>query len=384
MLLPSRRGTHHKNVFNGLYTIFRPWKSNGPGFKTIERELKVLEGKENQHNKSAQNGKKALTPYVPQIAVNEGMEVVIRANMEGGDAEILLMEAKGGLHHVKTEYAEARHINEGIPHQTSPTLSPIRHALALRNIGDLDIHTGASAEIVSHNLNLAEAICQKAQYKSGIFSAERLRAILRLREGDVAGGHSELRRLFACSSSYGFSGACLSVLASPGCLLQSGAKIPVIFLAFAMRSSLRTPTVVHDALWCFGFFQLQQDMDHAALSIFQVALEGFTWMDVHQGRAECMRMMGDIHLRRGETAKASTFWKGARPLFERSLQAKAVAEIDARLAELEKLDEAKLTQLSHLNVPTMSLQQLSIATEATETDINITEKPKVLLGGVGK
>ncbi|KAF8147624.1 hypothetical protein K438DRAFT_1779946 [Mycena galopus ATCC 62051] len=106
-------------------------------------------------------------------------------------------------------------------------------------------------------------------------------------------------------------------------------------------------------------------------------------MDVHQGRAECMRTMGDIYLRRGETVIASTFWKGARPLFERSLQAKAVAEIDARLTELEKLDEAKLTQLLQLNVPTMSLQQLSIATEATETDINITESPKVLLGGVG-
>ncbi|KAF8179513.1 hypothetical protein K438DRAFT_2176930 [Mycena galopus ATCC 62051] len=71
MCLPTRRGTHHKNVFNGLCTIFRPWKSNGPGFKMIGRELKVLEGKENQHEKSAQNGKKALAPYVPQIAVRE-------------------------------------------------------------------------------------------------------------------------------------------------------------------------------------------------------------------------------------------------------------------------------------------------------------------------
>jgi hypothetical protein len=31
--------------------------------------LKLLEGKENQHQKSAQNGEKMLAPYVPQIAV---------------------------------------------------------------------------------------------------------------------------------------------------------------------------------------------------------------------------------------------------------------------------------------------------------------------------
>ncbi|KAF8216332.1 hypothetical protein K438DRAFT_1747601 [Mycena galopus ATCC 62051] len=54
-------------------------KSNGPGFKTIGRELKVLEGKENQHKKSAQNGKKALAPYVPQIAVNYSMMKVSRS-----------------------------------------------------------------------------------------------------------------------------------------------------------------------------------------------------------------------------------------------------------------------------------------------------------------
>jgi hypothetical protein len=46
-----------------------PWKSNAPGFETIGRELKMLEGKENQHQKSALNGKKVLAPYVPQIAV---------------------------------------------------------------------------------------------------------------------------------------------------------------------------------------------------------------------------------------------------------------------------------------------------------------------------
>jgi hypothetical protein len=69
---------HHKNVFNGICTIFRPWKLNAPGFRTIGQELKVLEGKENQHQKSAQNGKKALVPYVPQIAVNSQADVNCR------------------------------------------------------------------------------------------------------------------------------------------------------------------------------------------------------------------------------------------------------------------------------------------------------------------
>ncbi|KAF8175973.1 hypothetical protein K438DRAFT_1979480 [Mycena galopus ATCC 62051] len=97
-------------------------------------------------------------------------------------------------------------------------------------------------------------------------------------------------------------------------------------------------------------------MDDAALSILTLALEGFTQMDVHQGRAECMRTMGDVHLQRREHLKASTLWKDARSLFERSMQAKAAAEIDGRLAEMERHHQANLEQLSKLAVP---VQQLS-------------------------
>jgi hypothetical protein len=37
--------------------------------------------------------------------------------------------------------------------------------------------------------------------------------------------------------------------------------------------------------------------------------------------------MGDVYLRHGQLSKALIFWKNARVLLERSLQARAVAEI---------------------------------------------------------
>jgi hypothetical protein len=52
---------------------------------------------------------------------------------------------------------------------------------------------------------------------------------------------------------------------------------------------------------------------------------------------------GDIHSRRGELSKASGLYTEARPLFERSVQAKALAEVDARLAELTEEDLRKQT-----------------------------------------
>jgi hypothetical protein len=45
-----------------------------------------------------------------------------------------------------------------------------------------------------------------------------------------------------------------------------------------------------------------------------------------------MVRLGDLADRQGHTSKAIGFWTTARPLFERSLQVKDVAQIDVRLS----------------------------------------------------
>jgi hypothetical protein len=69
--------------------------------------------------------------------------------------------------------------------------------------------------------------------------------------------------------------------------------------------------------------------------LFTVALEGFTYMDVHRSRAECMVRLGDISNQCGDLLRAVELWNTARPLFERSSQAKEVQHIDKRLASID-------------------------------------------------
>jgi hypothetical protein len=129
-----------------------------------------------------------------------------------------------------------------------------------------------------------------------------------------------------------------------------------IFFAFVMRPVVRGKLPVHQALQSLGEVFTHQGEDEEALSILTIALEGFTWMGVHQGGAECMQTIGDIHFRHGELSKAFSFFTEARPLFELSLQAKALVEVDARLTELERRQEADLRTLSELSVTTAPLQ----------------------------
>jgi hypothetical protein len=89
------------------------------------------------------------------------------------------------------------------------------------------------------------------------------------------------------------------------------------------------------AFCCLGqIFAVEGDTE-TALSLFNVALDGFTFMDVHQWRADCMVRIADIWESHGEVLRALGLWKAARPLFARSSQARNVAQIDAKLATVE-------------------------------------------------
>jgi hypothetical protein len=96
--------------------------------------------------------------------------------------------------------------------------------------------------------------------------------------------------------------------------------------------------------------------------LFTVALEGFTRMDVHRSRAECILQFGDISMGHSDPLKAVEFWERARPLFERSSQAKQVQHINERLAGISKdvLEQHRnnLAHLTELNAPPGTVEEL--------------------------
>ncbi len=119
---------------------------------------------------------------------------------------------------------------------------------------------------------------------------------------------------------------------------------------------------IYKAFQLLGDVFLSQNDVHTAISLFTVALEGFTQMDVHRSRAECMLQLGDISKGQGNLLKAVEFWEAARPLFERSSQAKQVENIDGRLVSVagHALGPHKknLAHLPELNEPSGTVEEL--------------------------
>jgi hypothetical protein len=126
-----------------------------------------------------------------------------------------------------------------------------------------------------------------------------------------------------------------------------------IFISLALISKNKLATM--KAFFCLGQILAAEGDDETALSFFIVALEGFTLMDVHRWRADCMVQIADIYQKRGEVLKAVGLWKMAQPLFERSSQAKDVGRVNMWLAgadlAISRKHETQLTQLAALHVP---------------------------------
>jgi hypothetical protein len=106
-----------------------------------------------------------------------------------------------------------------------------------------------------------------------------------------------------------------------------------VFLCMALKCMAKLQAM--QAFHCLGQIFSAKGDNGTALSLFNVALDGFTIMEVHRWRADCMARIADIFNSHGEIMRAVELWKAARPLFERSLQIRDVTWIDSKLAEVD-------------------------------------------------
>jgi hypothetical protein len=155
---------------------------------------------------------------------------------------------------------------------------------------------------------------------------------------------------------------CLERLGDASCWggLDGMSSWTTVFLVHSLKRKEKLG--IYKALQFLGDIFFYQNDEHTATSLFTVALEGFTEMDVHCSRAECMLQLGDVSKGHGDLLKAVEFWERARPLFERSSQAKQVQRIDERVANISEdvLEQHRnnLACLAELNAPAGTIEEL--------------------------
>ncbi|KAJ6534008.1 hypothetical protein DFH09DRAFT_123031 [Mycena vulgaris] len=115
------------------------------------------------------------------------------------------------------------------------------------------------------------------------------------------------------------------------------AALPRAVTHFAFAHKTRNWKEVSASLRRIGDVFVWEGDDATAGSLFTLALESFTLMDIHQARADCMLRIGDIRKRGGDLNDARDWWARARPLFEKSSQAGDVQQCEERLSEYQNI-----------------------------------------------
>ncbi|KAJ7719456.1 hypothetical protein B0H14DRAFT_3170635, partial [Mycena olivaceomarginata] len=299
-------------------------------------------------------------------ALHRGRVILSICGLAGGTLDQAMVLQQGGIHVQKSEYAQARSINSQIIATVSPAQNPWIYATSLVNIAHIDMMCGDMVDVY-HKLNQAKENLNKFAGSRQILSCNIIEADVKLREKKFDLAKIRFRECLHATGGIhnDVESFCLERLADITAWPSSEWQFrwPVTYLAYAYKT--KNNFALHKALLCLGdVFIINKDGKTAA-NLYMLALEGFTQMDVHRSRAQCMIRLGDLANEQGHTSKAISLWQIARPLFERSLQATDVAQIDVRLSAAEKRDQEALTTLTGpdewLNMGSSEIQQVESA-----------------------
>jgi tetratricopeptide (TPR) repeat protein len=293
-----------------------------------------------------------------RVLLEKSRDLLTSYGLQGSLLDLLIRNEQAEIHLIKTEYQESRIIQVDILSNSYPTA--YQAILANLNIALIDAAIGVDSKLVRQRLEICQFHNQALYgfaHKEMDLQAERISAELDLQAGDHKAAKAKFEKCFA--SSQDLTEKALLCLERLGDLstgmsnVQTTLGWAVIFLALALKC--RNKNKIMRSFWCMGQIFLAHGDDETALSLFEVALEGFTLMDVHRWRADCMVRIADILESGGEIMKAAELWNLAKPLFERSSQTNDVVRMDAKLAAVGGLiyekHKKQLLCLADLNVP---------------------------------
>ncbi|KAJ7911709.1 hypothetical protein B0H13DRAFT_1875543 [Mycena leptocephala] len=299
----------------------------------------------------------------------KAMSLCIRARdllhlcgMSHGTMDHDIMTIQAQIHRHKSEYVEARSIYNTILEETS-IQDPYDYGHALLNVAEIDVLISAPKDDVQRNCDRARKMLDTLGGAEGVIFCDVILADLYVREGNSLAANTILKRCLKVTLEYSeIQTYCLERLGNISYWgdLDGMSSWAAIYLVHSLQRKEKLG--MYKAFQFLGDIFLLQNDEYTAISLFTVALEGFTQMDVHCSRAECMLHLGDISKGHGDLLKAVEFWEAARPLFERSSQAQQVQHIDDRVANISK-DVLKqhrnnLARLSELNAPAGPVEEL--------------------------
>jgi tetratricopeptide (TPR) repeat protein len=224
--------------------------------------------------------------------LQNSVDMLIACHQQQSTVALNILNLQAEIHLLKSEYQESRHLQVAIA--SSCHQSSYDAVMANLNLALIEIATGADSKIIFQNLIMAQSHL-KAIYgylgRLACLMADLAAAELRLRDGSIGPVNAMFETCFVSSLDITPQLALLCAewlgdLSAGINSISTTLRWGGVFLSLALKCKDKHQTM--QALRCIGQFFYAQGDDETALSLFSVALDGFTFMDVHRWRADCM------------------------------------------------------------------------------------------------
>ncbi|KAJ7110241.1 hypothetical protein C8R43DRAFT_1139485 [Mycena crocata] len=248
--------------------------------------------------------------------------LALAASLANTTDKLSLIDLEAELYLCQTKYPESKSLHNQIVQMSSVSKGEPFHANSLATILSIDIQLGVidSESQVLEILNKSRNIFTSRGFYRGLPMCDRILADFLV----SVGRKSDARELYQrCAHTPGASAsikaACFGALGDVRLGLgdmQSTTRWAVTFCAFAQGTGSR--------LWLSWAFRILADLFLAqaepdtAYALFEVALDAFTRMDVHRGKAECFIGLADIFEGAGKTTEAKEMFNEVQKMFEKS------------------------------------------------------------------
>ncbi|KAJ7045322.1 hypothetical protein C8F04DRAFT_1174285 [Mycena alexandri] len=255
--------------------------------------------------------------------------------MSHAELDSLVLNSEANVHACKSEYVEAHNIENHILQEALKAHSLYQQGLSLLNIAEIEVNMGSHNNEIQRKIDASKVCFERHGIRRGLMAIECTQGDLNLREGDMSSS------LFSEHLKSGWGDVMSYCLERLGNISRwEGSSHPsswaTVFLVHSLQGKQKLE--IHKALQFLGDVFLKENDEVTATSLFTLALEGFTQMDVHRSRAECMIRLGNISKKNSDFLRAVELWETAKPLFKRSSQLKQIQDIDRRnIAQLTEL-----------------------------------------------
>ncbi|KAJ7490778.1 hypothetical protein FB451DRAFT_1361532 [Mycena latifolia] len=239
-------------------------------------------------------------------AIKEGVVLVHALGLDSSSyfyRSIIILQ--GEVYFARTEYDDARKVNEALANSAHNARGDPRgiKGYALHNLALADIFSG-SRDIpgILRNLDAARRIFLDISDLYGIDMCNTARMELHFLHGEYEAAKIIARETVAPAGKSGdilaFCWETLGDMAYAEKDFTAAFRCYIVLFATSQKhEDMRNTTM---ALRRIGdIFRIDGDVD-AALHVWKIALDAFTGMDVHRGRAECMLRIGDVYMERGD------------------------------------------------------------------------------------